>query len=140
MGDFDGFDDLSDAGFDESKQEDEKPMRLPNRLRSPSADSQSGRRKPWPIMLVVTLLIIGVGYSRSLAIAASWGDSGGGLAGLASFIMNMGVIACVASIGLLISCVRRERFWPISLLSFAPIAGYAAFFLIFLLPRFALGA
>ena len=110
-------------------------MRLPNSLQNETKDSQVTRRRPWPIMLFATLLIVGVGYVRSIAIARGWGDSGVGLTSPASFIRNMGVTACVAFIVLLISCVRRERFWMFSLLLLVPIALYAAFYLIFLLPN-----
>jgi len=111
-------------------------MPIPNSLRGHARDEQPPRRRPLPFLLAASVLIMGIGYLRAASIANAWGpESGWGLAAPGAFIRSMGSTACFASVILLLSCLRRELFWPFSLLLLLPIALYAIFYLVFLLPH-----
>jgi hypothetical protein len=108
-------------------------MPIPNSLRGHARDEQPPRRRPLPLLLAASVLVIGMGYLSAVSAAKVWGpESGWGLAAPGAFIRSMGFTACIASITLLVSCIRREIFWLISLLILIPVSLYAFFYLILL--------
>jgi hypothetical protein len=77
------------------------------------------------------MVIIGIGYLRATSIAQAWGpESGWGLTAPSAFIKSMGFTACIAGVVLLVSCIRREMLWPISLLLLIPVSLYAFLYLL----------
>lgn len=106
-------------------------MPIPNSLRGHARYEQATRRRPFPLLLAASVLLIGMGYLNAVSAAKAWGpESGWGLAAPSAFIRSMGFTACIASITLLFSCIRRELFWPLSLLTLIPVSLYAIFYLV----------
>jgi hypothetical protein len=77
------------------------------------------------------MVIVVIGYLRAASIAQAWGpESGWGLTAPSAFIKSMGFTACITGVILLLSCLRRERLWPISLLLLIPVSLYAILYLV----------
>lgn len=112
-------------------------MELPNslKLNDRSKVDKVSRPRKWPFLLALALAIMVLGYLKATSIAAGYGQAGVGLTGPFSFLRNIGITACLASLALIGSWFRREVLRELSLTLLLPVGAYSIFYLIVLFPR-----
>jgi len=108
-------------------------MRIPNSLTGAKEECVQPKMRKLPILLSASIAVAVIGYFRAVAISSSWGASGVGLTGPAYFLREIGAAACISTALLVISLIRREFLWPLSLALLLPFGIYSIFYLAILL-------
>ena len=99
-------------------------MRFLNSLRLRQGQAAPAGEKKVPTLLCAAAVVLTAAYFRVASVDAFLGDADESLLGTGSLFFESGLTTFIAAVLLFLSLIRRERFWPVSVLILLPVAGY----------------